>query len=167
MLSKLNPTCTSSYAGTGSHSPSLVQIQSPNTNLLTNQSSIFNLNPYRNKLKHHRSSCCVINTNPLSFNQQLEVNSNTQSNNQLNDVNISSLSSSICSSLSPSPITILSQNSQNYILATPPPSNTNFGPHSTLSVRSTLQPSASRLQLTPASSSSFTQSKCLTFLFYF
>ncbi|CAF0995215.1 unnamed protein product [Brachionus calyciflorus] len=126
-------------ASAGPQSPSVFSNQSPVPNIFSNQNSIHNINQYnnlRNKLKQHRSSCCVVNNTSNNLSQQLDPYEN----------NNFSLSSSICSSLSPSPITLV--NRQNSLVLSTPPSNINLN-FPTSSKNS--QPVSSPLSLTPAS----------------
>lgn len=96
-------------ASAGPQSPSIFTNQSPVTNILGNQTNFLSLNQFniRNKLKQYRSNCCI-GSNNIPF----ETADNF------------SLSSSICSSLSPSPITIV--NRHNRLLLSTPPSNNQF-----------------------------------------
>lgn len=105
-ITKRNSFYTSASAGP--QSPSMLPNQSPVTNFVGN-STILSLNQFniRNQLKHYRSNCCIVNNNI-----PLETTDNV------------SLSSSICSSLSPSPITLV--NRHNRLHLSTPPSNVQF-----------------------------------------
>ncbi|RNA15471.1 hypothetical protein BpHYR1_024399 [Brachionus plicatilis] len=108
-------------------SPSLLQVQSPNSNF-------FGQYNYRNKLKYHRSSWCILNNNLTGG-----LNTNhADSANPVSGNENSSFPCSLSSSLSPSPITILNNHASN--------SNLN-------GLKNNGKPlSSPKLQLTPASS---------------
>lgn len=153
-------------------SPSLLSAPSPNPLFLNSHQSSNILN-YRNKLRHHRSSCCVLNNNvPGQLMQQLSAvnldsaaqhhqhqhqhihhhHNHQHHNNQHQNITDfpSSFSSSLSSSLSPSPITI--SNHQHYLLSTPP-SNSNFSIQNNYMTRSAVPTlSSPKFQLTPAAS---------------